>query len=107
MVRDNDYVSPSNTRVEVAALPGNTWKDNAAQPSNTRKEEEIERLLTQVHRLSQENALLVERDRENSLLPSLEALRDASKAGLPLRARVLSNLKLGILRQAIKLPKKL
>lgn len=55
------------------------------KPSNTRKEEEIERLRAQVQRFSQENALLVERNRENSLVPSLEALRD----------RILSNLKLG------------
>lgn len=83
--RSNDCFSPSNTRISEATQPSNTRKKIDVQPINTRSEEEIKRLKTEVQRLSEENALLVERSQENFLAPSLEELRE----------RVLSSLKLG------------
>lgn len=70
---------------KVAPLPSNTWIETTSFPSNTWIDSEIERLQAEVQRLSKENALLVERNREYPLEAPLEALRE----------RVLSSLKLG------------
>lgn len=83
--RSNDYLSPSITRSAEVTLPSKTEKEVDFPPSNTWSEEEIKRLKAEVQRLSEENALLVERHRVNFLAPSLEELRE----------RVLSSLKLG------------
>ncbi len=83
--RSNDYLSPGITRLAEVTLPSKTEKEVDFTPSNTWSEEEIKRLKAEVQRLSEENALLVERHRVNFLAPSLEELRE----------RVLSSLKLG------------
>lgn len=83
--RSNDYFSPGITRSNEATPLSNTREEVDFQPSNTWVEEEIKRLKAEVQRLSEENALLVERSRENFLASSIEELRE----------RVLSGLKLG------------
>lgn len=84
IVRSNNYF-PGITRLNEVAQPRNTRLDGNLSPCITWQQEEIERLKAEVQRLSEENALLVERSRENILTPSLEDLRE----------RVLSSLKLG------------
>lgn len=85
IVRSNVSSSPSITRLDDVAHPSNTREDGDLNPCITWQQEEIERLKAEVQRLSDENALLVERSRENFLAPALEELRE----------RVLSSLKLG------------
>lgn len=85
IVRSNDSSSPGITRLPEVIRPSNTREGDHRQPCITWQQEEIERLKAEVQRLREENALLVERNRENILAPSLENLRE----------RVLSSLKLG------------
>ena len=85
IVRSNDSSYPGITRLAEVIQPSNTRKDGNQKPCITWSQEEIERLKAEVQRLREENALLVERSRENILAPSLEDLRE----------RVLSSLKLG------------
>ena len=85
MVRGKNYSLPSNTRSRAADLPSDTWLQATDLPSNTWTNSQIEHLKAEVQRLSKENALLVERNREYFLESSLGALRE----------RVLSSLKLG------------
>lgn len=85
MFRSNERALPSNTREENEQHPGNTRKGEGSEPSNTRLQEEIERLLAEVAQLREENAFLVKRVQELTLVGDLEAFRDS----------VLKSLKLG------------
>ena len=85
ITRRNDSSFPGITRSDNFTQLSNTRLDGHLNPCITWQQEELERLKAEVQRLSEENALLVERSRENFLAPSLEELRE----------RVLSSLKLG------------
>lgn len=76
MARDDNHFLPRITRQE----------EEEELPSITQQEEEVGRLLAEVQFLRQENALLIER--ATIALPQVAELE-------ALRARVLSNLKLG------------
>lgn len=84
MFRSNERALPSNTR-EDNEQPSNTRRGEGSEPSNTRLHEEIERLLAEVAQLREENAFLVKRVQELTLVGDLEAVRDS----------VLKSLKLG------------